>query len=110
MKVFAANAILPYDFEYKVPSADVGSKWKELVSRVVIDLAVGMKVSVENDNTYVLTSVNGRRKCCIGKDLQGFPWRIKYSQINWFETAELNGIFVPDPIYFSKFKELAVAI
>lgn len=114
LKLFANHSVVPYNFEYEVRNSLEGreNSWREMACRHVVELKVGMKVRLDkwsSEEVYELSSVNNKRRCCVGKDAQGYPWRIKHTQIDWLTTAELNGIEVPNPIRTSKFNELPKA-
>jgi hypothetical protein len=112
LKMFAENSVLPYDFEYEVmnPIIDRVSSWQDMACRHVVELKVGMTVAVDGGNEYKIFSVTPKRQLALGRDSTGYPWRIRYRQIEWRKTAELNGIEIPYPIVTSKFKELKVAV
>jgi hypothetical protein len=111
LKLFANHSVVPYDFEYEVRYSLEGREkcWSGLACRHSVE--VGMKVCLDGNKykelPYTVSSVDSKRRCCVGRDNTNFPWRIKYSQIDWLATAELNGVDIPVPIRVSKFKELS---
>lgn len=58
-------------------------------------------VIIANRKPYAVVNINHKRRLMVGKNDQGH-WRIRYSDIEWFKTAQANNIVLPQCAAFNR--------